>query len=52
MASKVVENFVKYWAQIHGIIGVAIVLHPRCKNKILEYYYPFLMVMKWQRWSC
>ncbi|GMP63024.1 hypothetical protein CsSME_00024877 [Camellia sinensis var. sinensis] len=39
MASKVVENFDKYWLVIHGVIGVAVVLDPRYKMSILEFYF-------------
>ena len=39
MASKMVENFDKYWLVIRGVIGVAVVLDPRYKMSVLEYYF-------------
>lgn len=40
MASKMVAKFEKYWSVIHGIMGIAIVLDPRFKLKLLEYFFP------------
>lgn len=40
MAEKMLEKFNKYWSQIHGIMGVATVLDPRYKLKLLDYYLP------------
>lgn len=42
MAFKIMENFHKYWTQKHGIMGVAAVLDPQYKMKLLEYYFPLL----------
>lgn len=42
MAFKIMENFHKYWTQKHGIMGVAPVLDPQYKMKLLEYYFPLL----------
>ncbi|XP_050217651.2 zinc finger BED domain-containing protein DAYSLEEPER-like [Mercurialis annua] len=42
MAAKMLEKFNKYWSQIHGIMGVAIVLDPRYKLKLLQYYFPLI----------
>lgn len=39
MASKVVAKFEKYWYVIHGIIGIVIILNPRYKFKLLEYFF-------------
>ncbi|CAL5385247.1 unnamed protein product [Camellia sinensis] len=39
MASKMVENFDKYWLVIHGVIGVAVVLDPRYRMTVLEFYF-------------
>jgi hypothetical protein len=39
MASQMVIKFDKYWSVIHGIMGIAIVLDPRFKFKLLEYFY-------------
>ncbi|KAL8499244.1 hypothetical protein ACS0TY_022284 [Phlomoides rotata] len=40
MATKMLEKFEKYWSQ--GIMGVATVLDPRYKFKLLHYYFPLL----------
>ncbi|KAL8504129.1 hypothetical protein ACS0TY_022747 [Phlomoides rotata] len=42
MATKMLEKFEKYWSQINGIMGVATVLDPRYKFKLLHYYFPLL----------
>ncbi|WCJ20036.1 Zinc finger BED domain-containing protein RICESLEEPER 2 [Euphorbia peplus] len=42
IASKMIEKFEKYWSQIHGIMAVAIVLDPRFKLMLLEFYFPRL----------
>ncbi|KAL8543338.1 hypothetical protein ACS0TY_004034 [Phlomoides rotata] len=42
MATKMLEKFEKYWSQINGIMGVATVLDPRYKLKVLHYYFPLL----------
>ncbi|KAL8478241.1 hypothetical protein ACS0TY_030221 [Phlomoides rotata] len=42
MATKMLEKFEKYWSQINGIMGVATVLDPRYKLKLLHYYFPLL----------
>ncbi|CAL5384711.1 unnamed protein product [Camellia sinensis] len=34
-----VENFDKYWLVIHDVIGVAVVLNPRYKMSVLEFYF-------------
>ena len=39
MASQILTKFNKYWNIIHGIMGVAIVLDPRYKMKLIEFYY-------------
>ncbi|KAH7859226.1 hypothetical protein Vadar_033361 [Vaccinium darrowii] len=39
MASKMIEKYDKYWTTIHGILGVAAVLDPRFKMKLVEYYF-------------
>ena len=40
MASQMLTKFNKYWNVIHGIMGVATVLDPRYKMKLIEFYYP------------
>ncbi|KAJ3669866.1 hypothetical protein LUZ60_010190 [Juncus effusus] len=42
ISGKMTEKFDKYWDKIHGIMGVAIVLDPRYKLKLFEYYFPLL----------
>ncbi|KAH6800327.1 hypothetical protein C2S52_000791 [Perilla frutescens var. hirtella] len=42
MASKMIIKFDKYWFVIHGIMGIAIILDPRYKLKLLEYFFPKL----------
>lgn len=42
MASKMNVKFEKYWSVIHGIMGIAIVLDPRYKLKLLEFFFPLL----------
>ncbi|CAL5400885.1 unnamed protein product [Camellia sinensis] len=39
MASKMVKKLDKYWLVIHDVIGVAIVLDPRYKMSVLEFYF-------------
>ncbi|KAF7822111.1 putative AC transposase [Senna tora] len=40
MASKMMTKFEKYWSTVHGVMGVAIVLDPRYKLKLVEYFFP------------
>lgn len=42
MYSKMIGKFNKYWLVIHGIMGIAVVLDPRYKMKLLEYFFPLL----------
>ncbi|XP_010265497.1 PREDICTED: zinc finger BED domain-containing protein RICESLEEPER 2-like [Nelumbo nucifera] len=44
MALKMVEKFNKYWCVINGILGVAVVLDPRYKMKLMEYFFPMIYV--------
>jgi hypothetical protein len=39
MAKKMVEKYDKYWAVIHGVVGVSAVLDPRYKINVLEFYF-------------
>ena len=39
MASKMVEEFDKCWLVTHGVIRVAVVLDPRYKMSVLEFYF-------------
>ncbi|KAF7802170.1 zinc finger BED domain-containing protein RICESLEEPER 2-like [Senna tora] len=40
MASKMMTKFEKYWSIVHGVMRVAIVLDPRYKLKLVEYFFP------------
>ncbi|GJR66517.1 zinc finger BED domain-containing protein RICESLEEPER 2-like protein [Tanacetum coccineum] len=40
MASKMLENFNKYWSVISGVMGMAAILDPRYKLKFLELLLP------------
>ena len=42
MASSMLENFDKYWSGCHIVMTVAVVLDPRYKIKILEFYFPIM----------
>ena len=42
MAARMLVKFDKYWYVIHGVMGVAAVLNPRLKLKIMEYAFPKL----------
>ncbi|KAL8481096.1 hypothetical protein ACS0TY_027581 [Phlomoides rotata] len=42
MAMRMLDKFEKYWFQINGIMGVAIILDPRYKLRLLHYYFPLL----------
>ncbi|KAF7153098.1 hypothetical protein RHSIM_Rhsim01G0156000 [Rhododendron simsii] len=39
MALKMIEKYDKYWENSHGFLGVAVVLDPRFKMSLIEYYY-------------
>ncbi|KAL8469182.1 hypothetical protein ACS0TY_032129 [Phlomoides rotata] len=42
MAMRMLDKFEKYWFQINGIMGVATVLDPRYKLRLLHYYFPLI----------
>ncbi|XP_050278193.1 zinc finger BED domain-containing protein RICESLEEPER 2-like [Quercus robur] len=42
MAFKMLEKFDCYWNVIHGVMAVAIILDPRYKIELLEYYFPII----------
>ncbi|KAL8484578.1 hypothetical protein ACS0TY_027037 [Phlomoides rotata] len=42
MAMRMLDKFEKYWFQINGIMGVATILDPRYKLRLLHYYFPLL----------
>ncbi|XP_050147522.1 zinc finger BED domain-containing protein RICESLEEPER 2-like [Malus sylvestris] len=41
-ARSMIEKFDKYWSVIHGIMVVAIVLDPRSKMRLIEYFFPLM----------
>ena len=42
MASSMLENFDNYWSECHIVMAIAVVLDPRYKMKILEFYFPIM----------
>ncbi|KAM6574915.1 hypothetical protein CsatA_023242 [Cannabis sativa] len=42
MATQMMSKFQKYWREIHGLMCVAVVLDPRYKFMLLEYYFPVI----------
>ena len=40
MASRMLQKFDKYWTIIHDVLSVAIVLDPRYKLKLINYFFP------------
>ncbi|WKA08911.1 hypothetical protein VitviT2T_026593 [Vitis vinifera] len=42
MASSMLEKFDKYWSGCHIVMAIAVVLDPRYKMKILEFYFPIM----------
>ncbi|XP_026452125.1 zinc finger BED domain-containing protein RICESLEEPER 2-like [Papaver somniferum] len=40
MASGMIEKFQEYWMVINGIMAVAIMLDPRFKMKLIQFYFP------------
>ena len=42
MASSMLEKFDKYWSRCHIVMAIAVVLDPRYKMKILEFYFPIM----------
>lgn len=45
MAEKMMAKYQKYWEDCNVILGIAAVLDPRYKIKLIEYYFPIIMVM-------
>ena len=45
MAEKMLQKFDSYWSVIHVIMGVAIVLDPRYKMELLEFYFESIYPM-------
>ncbi|KAL8493455.1 hypothetical protein ACS0TY_024606 [Phlomoides rotata] len=42
MTMRMLDKFEKYWFQINGIMGVATVLDPRYKLRLLHFYFPLI----------
>ncbi|KAM6579251.1 hypothetical protein CsatA_003025 [Cannabis sativa] len=42
MSTQMMFKFQKYWEQIHGIMTIAVVLDPRYKFLLLQFYFPQL----------
>ncbi|KAH9754467.1 BED-type domain-containing protein [Citrus sinensis] len=42
MTGQMIMKFDKYWAQIHGILVMAVILDPRFKIQLVNYYFPQL----------
>ena len=42
MASQMIMKFDKYWAQIHGILVMAVILDLGFKMQLVNYYFPQL----------
>lgn len=43
MTQKMLDKYVKYWDNCHIMIGVAAVLDPRYKMKLVEFYFPLIL---------
>ncbi|KAG6508584.1 hypothetical protein ZIOFF_033958 [Zingiber officinale] len=39
MVDRMLSKFEKYWSNIHGSMGIASILDPRYKSKLVEYYF-------------
>lgn len=42
MPGQLIMKFDKYWAQLHGILVMAIILDARFKMPLVNYYFPQL----------
>uniref|UniRef100_A0A5B6YZU5 BED-type domain-containing protein n=2 Tax=Davidia involucrata TaxID=16924 RepID=A0A5B6YZU5_DAVIN len=42
MASKMMEKYEKYWDVCHVVMGIAVVLDPQYKMKLVEYYFSII----------
>ena len=40
MASVMIAKFEKYWQEIHGVLVMAVILNPRFKMVLIDYYFP------------
>ncbi|KAK3193104.1 hypothetical protein Dsin_024414 [Dipteronia sinensis] len=40
MATNMTSKFEKYWDKIHGVIAVVVVLDPRYKMDLIDYFFP------------
>ncbi|KAJ0018975.1 hypothetical protein Pint_10669 [Pistacia integerrima] len=42
MATQMDEKLNKYWSVIHGVMRIAMVLDPRFKLKLLDFFFPYI----------
>ncbi|XP_024043240.1 zinc finger BED domain-containing protein RICESLEEPER 2-like [Citrus clementina] len=45
MADNMIGKFLKYWDEISGVLGMAVILDPRYKMMLINYYYPKIYVV-------
>ncbi|KAF2308679.1 hypothetical protein GH714_012224 [Hevea brasiliensis] len=41
-SSKIFEKFEKYWSVVHIVLAVVVILDPRYKMKVVEFYFPMI----------
>ncbi|KAF2301833.1 hypothetical protein GH714_029728 [Hevea brasiliensis] len=42
MSSKMFEKFEKYWSVVYIVLAVAVILDPRYKMKVVEFFFPMI----------
>jgi hypothetical protein len=42
MATKMTENFDKYWGECNLLMAIVVVLDPRYKMKLINFYFPLI----------
>ncbi|KAH9770127.1 BED-type domain-containing protein [Citrus sinensis] len=45
MADNMIGKFLKYWDEISGVLVMAVILYPRYKMMLINYYYPKIYVV-------
>ncbi|KAH9801067.1 BED-type domain-containing protein [Citrus sinensis] len=45
MADNMIGKFLKYWDEINGVLVMAVILDPRYKMMLINYYYPKIYVV-------
>lgn len=40
MADSMIPKFEKYWSMINGVMTIGVILDPRLKMKLLNYFFP------------